>query len=152
MKRIFEESKIISGFKEVIGYDRELRVYYLWLCWPHIKNVLKSVKEIRKQGKKQISILDMGCGTGRVCIGIAKRAGSNCKIYGVDLSENMLEVASKNAKQEKVEDKIVFRNADALKLEFEDNYFDIVSSSNMLHHQEDPGPLLMEMRRLVNDR
>jgi len=71
---------------------------------------------------KSIRILDIGCGTGRHDIELAKR-GYN--VTGVDLSESMLNKARANAKTAGVQ--IDFRRADARNLDF-DNEFDLVLS------------------------
>ena len=56
--------------------------------------------------KPGASILDIGCGTGRHCIELAKRG---YQMTGLDLSEKMLEVAKTNAGDTEVE----WVNADA---------------------------------------
>ena len=56
--------------------------------------------------KPGASILDIGCGTGRHSIELAKRG---YQMTGLDLSEKMLEVAKTNARELKIE----WVNADA---------------------------------------
>jgi 2-polyprenyl-3-methyl-5-hydroxy-6-metoxy-1,4-benzoquinol methylase len=69
---------------------------------------------------KSKSILDIGCGTGRHAIELAKRG---YKVAGVDLSKAQLQRAKKKAIDAKVE--IEFIQKDARQLEFE-NQFDMV--------------------------
>jgi len=69
---------------------------------------------------KNIRILDIGCGTGRHDIELAKR-GYN--VTGVDLSESMLKKARANAQTADV--KVDFQRADARYLNF-NNEFDLV--------------------------
>ncbi|OGU32938.1 MAG: SAM-dependent methyltransferase [Ignavibacteria bacterium GWA2_35_9] len=69
---------------------------------------------------KSSRILDIGCGTGRHSIELAKR-GYN--LTSVDLSDSQLERAKQKASEEKV--KIDFRKADARELNFK-NEFDLV--------------------------
>jgi len=66
---------------------------------------------------KSIKILDIGCGTGRHSIELAKR-GYN--VTGIDLSECMLERAIEKAKESKV--KVEFIKADARDLKFEKEF------------------------------
>ncbi len=66
---------------------------------------------------KNIRILDIGCGTGRHSIELAKRGYS---VTGIDLSESMLKRAKEKAKEQKVN--IDFRKADARSLPFEDEF------------------------------
>lgn len=77
--------------------------------------------EIDARKNKHIHILDIGCGTGRHAIELAKRGYKN--IVGIDLSESQISRAKENAVAEQV--KIDFRIADARKLPFESE-FDLV--------------------------
>ena len=72
-------------------------------------------KEIKHDKSKKI--LDIGCGTGRHSIELAKR-GYN--VTGIDLSECMLEMAKQKAKVAKV--KVEFIKADARYLKFEKEF------------------------------
>jgi ubiquinone/menaquinone biosynthesis C-methylase UbiE len=69
---------------------------------------------------KSCRILDVGCGTGRHAIELAKRGYS---VTGVDLSENMLNRAREKAIDTGVQ--LDFEKADARNLPFEDE-FDLV--------------------------
>ncbi len=66
---------------------------------------------------KSIKILDIGCGTGRHSIELAKRGYD---ITGIDLSECMLEMAMKKAKEANF--KVKFIKADARKLKFKKEF------------------------------
>jgi 2-polyprenyl-3-methyl-5-hydroxy-6-metoxy-1,4-benzoquinol methylase len=68
---------------------------------------------------KQKSILDIGCGTGRHAIELARRG---YKVCGVDLSKSQLQRAKEKAKDANVQ--IEFIQTDARELEFE-NQFDM---------------------------
>jgi len=69
---------------------------------------------------KALKILDLGCGTGRHSIELAKRGYS---LTGLDLSKSLLDRANEKANEQNV--KINFMQADARKLNFSDE-FDIV--------------------------
>ncbi len=62
---------------------------------------------------KSLRILDIGCGTGRHTIELSKR-GYN--VVGVDLSDSLLQMAMKKAKESNLE--IVFQKQDARNLPF----------------------------------
>lgn len=66
---------------------------------------------------KKIKILDIGCGTGRHAIELAKRGYS---VIGVDLSEAMLKKAGENAANKGFD--VDFRKADARNLPFEKEF------------------------------
>ena len=72
-------------------------------------------KEIKYN--KDLRILDIGCGTGRHSIELAKRG---YPVTGIDLSESMLKKAEENAKRENV--KVTFENHDARKLSFKSEF------------------------------
>ena len=71
---------------------------------------------------KNIRILDIGCGTGRHDIELARRGYT---VTGIDLSESMLNKARANAKATGVQ--IDFQRANACQLKF-NNEFDLVLS------------------------
>ena len=66
---------------------------------------------------KSIRILDIGCGTGRHCIEMAKRGYD---VTGIDLSEAQLRKAKSKAKEEHL--KIEFLLQDARKLSFKNEF------------------------------
>ncbi len=71
---------------------------------------------------KSAKILDLGCGTGRTTIALVENGWSN--IIGVDLSERMIESASKISKERGLN--IAFEAGDATDLRFAENEFDAV--------------------------
>lgn len=76
-----------------------------------------------KNGSK---ILDIGTGTGKQAFAFAKKGYD---VIGIDLSEDMLRVADRKNKYENVK----FEVADAAKLPFKDNHFDVTCISFALH-------------------
>jgi len=82
--------------------------------------------EIRPlEGKK---ILDVGCGTGDTALKLAKEVGPNGKAVGIDFSSEGIRKAKKKALELGSDRVTEFRVADAEKLPFEDDYFDVVIS------------------------
>ncbi len=69
---------------------------------------------------KNLKILDIGCGTGRHSIELAKRG---YHIVGIDLSDSMLKRAQENAKKQNVQ--VRFEKKDARRLPFRSE-FDVV--------------------------
>ena len=62
---------------------------------------------------RSISVLDVGTGSGCISIALARRF-SNISVIAIDISDEILEVAKKNAKKHDVEDKIKFIKNDLL--------------------------------------
>ncbi len=85
------------------------------------------------------SVLDVGCGRGLMLVGAAKRLKTG-KVTGVDvwqsddLSGNSAAAALANAKAEGVAERVKIENADARKLPFGANSFDVVVSSLTIHN------------------
>ena len=82
------------------------------------------------QGKK---LLDFGCGNGWVSIMYAKRGA---EVWGFDISGELIEKARKSVNENGLEDKITLEKLAAENLSFDDNFFDLVVGSAILHHTE----------------
>lgn len=92
------------------------------------KEIEKIIKVNEKKGKKT-RMLDYGCGIGLHAIFPAK---NGAEVYGIDISDVSIEVAKKWASQEGIEDKLNFFVMDCEKIDFPDNYFDIVFNCGTL--------------------
>lgn len=77
-----------------------------------------------KENCRDKIILDYGCGNGIHSIPLAKFRAK--KIIGIDLSEKSLKIARERVKRLGLEDKVEFILMDCEKMEFPDNYFDII--------------------------
>jgi ubiquinone/menaquinone biosynthesis C-methylase UbiE len=102
-------------------------------------------------------VLDVGCGRGLLLIGAAKRLTSG-RVTGVDiwsredLSSNSAEAARANAKAEGVADRVRIEDADARKLPFANESFDVVLSSLAIHNIEEQNEreeAIAEMARVL---
>lgn len=69
-------------------------------------------------------VLDYGCGNGIHTIFLAKTGAQ--KVIGIDLSKKQIEIAKTRAKKEGLEEKIEFILMDCEKMEFPDDFFDII--------------------------
>src|SRR6185369_15197027 len=81
---------------------------------------------------KNLSVLEIGCGLGTDGAQFAK-AGAN--YTGIDLTDTAVDLARRRF--ELFDLPGTFRVADAEKLDFPDNSFDIVYSHGVLHHTPD---------------
>jgi len=80
-------------------------------------------KLLRENCREKL-VLDYGCGNGIHTLEITKMEAK--KVIGIDLSKKSLEVAREKVKRERIEDKVEFLKMDCEKMEFEDNFFDII--------------------------
>jgi 2-polyprenyl-3-methyl-5-hydroxy-6-metoxy-1,4-benzoquinol methylase len=88
-------------------------------------------------------ILDVGTGTGRAAIGLAK---AGAVVTGIDASAEMLDVARVRAQEAGVE--IAFAPGDAHALPFEDRSFDASISLRVLMHAPDWRQCVAELCRV----
>lgn len=88
-------------------------------------------KVINETIKDNDKILDLCTGTGTNAVNIAKKNAS-VKIVGVDLSKDMLIIAKSKIKKEKLMNIELFQ-MDATNMRFENEYFDKVLLSLVLH-------------------
>lgn len=82
-----------------------------------------------RQGER---VLDVGCGTGVLTRLASQAVGPSGHAVGIDPAPRMIELARRTAVQ--AQSRAEFRLAAIEDLPFEDNSFDIVTASLMLHH------------------
>ena len=121
--------------------------------WPGIglaaMNIIINKKDSEFQGLDILSkiqspsVLDIGCGTGRTAIKIARCLPKGGHLNGIDIynvnaiSGNSLATVNRNAELEGVSDKSTFQFGSATEIPFEDNKFHIVNLSSVLHEVHD---------------
>jgi ubiquinone/menaquinone biosynthesis C-methylase UbiE len=92
-------------------------------------------------------ILDVGTGTGRAAIALAK---AGAIVTGIDASREMLAVAERRARDAAVA--VTFAAGDAHRLEFADESFDAVVCLRVLMHTPDWRTSLGELCRVASSR
>ena len=93
-------------------------------------------------------ILEIGPGPGFVAIEIAKLV-PDAQVVGLDLSETMIDIATGNAREHGVSDRVVFQEGDASAMPFGEASFDFVISSGSLHHWDEPSRIFREIHRVL---
>jgi len=89
------------------------------------------------------SALDVACGSGKLTAELARNAGPNGRVVGLDFSPQMLEIARRDHPG------IEFIEGDALKLPFADAAFDASTIAFGLRNLADPILGLREMLRVI---
>lgn len=92
-------------------------------------------------------VLDVGTGKGFAAVEIARRG---VPLVSVDSSTDELRFAHLNARSAGVDSLIEFHLLDANDLPFDDEYFNLVTMINMLHHIDDFGGILGEVSRVLS--
>jgi ubiquinone/menaquinone biosynthesis C-methylase UbiE len=97
---------------------------------------------------KQGLLLDLGTGPGNLPVEIIKRA-PEIQIVGIDLSRQLIRMARARALKAGFSKRIVFEVANAANLHFNDESFDMVISTGMLHSLKKPYKVLKEIYRVL---
>jgi ubiquinone/menaquinone biosynthesis C-methylase UbiE len=90
-------------------------------------------------------ILDAGCGNGRHCKYLLRRADKDAFIGAFDLSQRMLKRANRRIKSGRVH----YVAADLTRLPYPDDFFDAIVCGWVLEHLPDPRPGLVELSRIL---
>ncbi len=92
-------------------------------------------------------VLDIGCGRGNLSFYLARRGA---KVIGIDLSKNFINFCKNQMKRLNL--KVDFRVMNAQIPDFEDNTFDIIVGSRILHHLPDIELFFRECKRLLKKK
>jgi ubiquinone/menaquinone biosynthesis C-methylase UbiE len=124
--------------KQASSYDgRNLKVY------EHAYDL--SVQKTQAILSPDHKVLEIGCGTGIVALGIAPSVKS---VVATDISPQMIAVAEGKAKEASLHN-VDFQMCDGYTLPFDDQSFDVVLLFNVLHFTKEPAALLREAHRLL---
>jgi len=129
----------IASKYDLLNHVLSMKIDVLW------RNTL--VNMMKKDNPQEV--LDVATGTGDLAITIEK--GTNAKVIGLDLSQQMLNVGIIKIKKLKLDCKISMQKGDAENLPFEENRFDAVSVAFGVRNFENLTKGLAELRRVVKD-
>jgi ubiquinone/menaquinone biosynthesis C-methylase UbiE len=104
--------------------------------------------KLRSRGFEDGRIIDVGCGSGGTAIVLANNF-SQAQVYGIDLSQPLLDIAKVSSRLSEVHERVTFESADVHNIPYEDRSFDAVLSINMVHLVKDPVQMLNEMARIL---
>ncbi|AKG21867.1 bifunctional demethylmenaquinone methyltransferase/2-methoxy-6-polyprenyl-1,4-benzoquinol methylase UbiE [Calothrix sp. 336/3] len=93
--------------------------------------------------------LDLCCGSGDITLRLARRAGKQGHVYGVDFSCQLLAVARERSRQMSGLSPITWVEGDVLDLPFEDNYFDGATMGYGLRNVTNIPRSLQELYRVL---
>ncbi|MFZ7103693.1 MAG: bifunctional demethylmenaquinone methyltransferase/2-methoxy-6-polyprenyl-1,4-benzoquinol methylase UbiE [Peptococcaceae bacterium] len=94
------------------------------------------------------SALDICCGTGELTLKLRDTVGPYGKVYGLDFSEKMLEIANKKAGAGGLQN-VTFVQGDALELPFADDTFNAATNGFALRNVINISRAIEEMARVV---
>jgi len=133
--KITEEEVRRTYDRIALTYDKKRKEKLIYNDYNEVPAMLSFLRNIR--GKK---ILDLGCGSG-IYAKILKQRGA--KVYGIDISPKMIELAKKNVR------KVDFKVGTVYKLPYNSETFDIVLASLVVHYFSNLNKALREIRRVL---
>lgn len=92
--------------------------------------------------------VDLGSGKGHDVLRMATMAGERGFVYGVDISDGMIETAAKNAAIMRA-DNVRFIKSNLENIALEDNLADVVISNCTINHSLDQGRVWQEIARIL---
>ena len=146
-----ERQKILSDYEDIFKNEREYyskkkptsitefdleKEQFFRKANIKLKQILGDVK-----GKK---ILDVGCGTGSLSFYLAQEGAT---VVGIDLSRDLIEYCKEQSKNLGLS--IDFREMNAQIPDFEEESFEIILGSRIIHHLPDPGLFFNICKRLL---
>ena len=114
----------------------------------HGRGVAATREHLEHSGiRSDMSVLDLGCGIGGSSRFLAAAAG--CRVTGVDLTQEFVDVAQELTRRCGLGEKITYRQANALALPFADATFDHVWCHNVTMNIADKAGLAREIARVL---
>ncbi|MFC1669729.1 class I SAM-dependent methyltransferase [Spirochaetota bacterium] len=144
MKKNIEkiEEKFHDEWSEKIDVDKlHIDDFFEACTAPENRYIIDKIGNLK--GKK---LLELGCGAGEASVYLAKKGAD---VTATDLSGGMLRVVEKLASRNKV--KVKTKKCPSYKLDFPDNYFDVVYAANLLHHV-DIENTIKEVNRVLKNK
>ena len=135
-KNIFKENSKINFDKQADHYDEGFDGKFVKVMYDEI---ISRVNNINPK-----SLLDLGCGTGNILVKLNRN--KNIKLYGLDLSEKMIEIA-----EDKLNSRVELRVGDAECIPWQDNSFEVIICNASFHHYPNPEKVLLEMKRVLKE-
>jgi 2-polyprenyl-3-methyl-5-hydroxy-6-metoxy-1,4-benzoquinol methylase len=124
-------------------YESIERLTAPWYKHQLIQTWIPAMPGVQEKLQAGGSACDIGCGSGRAPITIAKAFGE-AEVHGYDVHAGSIERARVNAQAEGVLDRVTFTIADGTELP--EDRFDLVSTFDVVHDSVDPIGLMSAIR------
>jgi demethylmenaquinone methyltransferase / 2-methoxy-6-polyprenyl-1,4-benzoquinol methylase len=127
-------------------FDRDAVEYLSKHLTPEKLRERDRVLSLATGRKKYERVLDLGCGPGTISNDLLEISD---EVWGIDLSEDMIRIATDRFRNTEYEHRIHFVAGDAEKLDFPDKYFDAVISLGVLRYLDSLEKGLKEINRVL---
>jgi SAM-dependent methyltransferase len=119
-----------------------------WYRHHLVQEWIPAMPDVKAKLEAGGTALDVGCGSGRAAITIAK-AYPAARVYGYDVHPGSIERARHNAEAEGVAERVMFDVVDGADLPAD--RFDLVSTFDVVHDSVDPVGLIGSIRRSLRE-
>ncbi len=137
--------KFFRRFKD-LGIEGPRAVYYDKISREHrIDEIKEEAQEVVKHIKDQDSVLEIAPGPGYLSIELAKLG--NYKITGLDISQDLVSIAARNAREANV--KVDFLQGNASSIPFHENTFNFIICVLAFKNFKEPLKCLNEFFRVL---
>ena len=144
IQRVFQTKAETKAF-----YDKIAHVYDLLA--EHSEGPIRRAGLEKLNAQPGEKILEIGCGTGHSLVSLAQSVGTTGRVFGLDLSDRMLDVARANLRNAGLADRVELSTGDAVQLAFPAESLDAIFMSFTLELFDTPEipKVLAECRRVL---
>ena len=144
VQRVFQSKAETKAF-----YDKISHVYDLLA--EHSEGPIRRAGLEKLDAQPGEKVLEIGCGTGHSLVSLAQSVGPTGKVYGLDLSERMLDVARDNLHKAGLAERVELTCGDAVKLAYPSDALDAIFMSFTLELFDTPEipKVLAECKRVL---
>jgi len=144
VQRVLQTRKETKAF-----YDKIAKVYDL--LSEHSEQPIRNIGLEKLDVREGERILEIGFGTGSSLVDLARLAGAEGRVFGADISDQILEVARQKLRDQRLEARVEMICADAMTLPYESDSMDGIFMSFTLELFDLPEipAVLAECRRIL---
>jgi ubiquinone/menaquinone biosynthesis C-methylase UbiE len=143
--------------KDILRVEGEIKKTYGKLSKIYATLEGRFEKKLRERGLKFLDIqkgnavLEIGFGTGFTLVDLAKAVGETGRVYGIDVTPEMVQLAKERLNKERVATNVELYEADARNMPYADNVFDAVYMAGVLELFDTPDipKVLAEIKRIL---
>ena len=140
-------NKEVRVFDSIYSHEKSklgniLDSVFRWDMYKRYEYSLENAEPIQER-----TFLDVGCGTGRYALDLARR--NALKVVGIDISDSMIQVCQQRARIENLHDRTMFLQTDLLEYRPETK-FDVTIGIGLFDYIKDPLSILGKMHQVTN--